>query len=79
MTKTDHTITFREITKETLHDILRLQVTPHQQQFVASNTMSLVEAHFEPDLPWFRGIYAGDTPVGFLILGDNKEDATYTL
>jgi len=51
MTKTDHTITFREITKETLHDILRLQVAPHQQQFVASNTLSLAEAHFEPDLP----------------------------
>lgn len=79
MTQLDRTVTLREITKENLHDILRLQVAPHQEHFVASNAVSLAEAHFEPDLPWFRGIYAGDTPVGFLMLEYNSEDATYTL
>lgn len=79
MTEFERTITLREITKETLRDILNLQVAPHQERFVASNAVSLAQAHFEPDLPWFRGIYAGDTPVGFLMLEYDKADETYNL
>jgi diamine N-acetyltransferase len=79
MTEFDRTVTLRAITKDNVHAILRLKVAPHQEHFVASNAWSLAEAHFEPELPWFRGIYVGETPVGFLMLEDNPEDATYTL
>lgn len=79
MSELDSTITLREITRDNLRDILRLQVAPHQERFVASNAFSLAEAHFEPDLPWFRAIYAGDLPVGFLMLEYDKEDTSYNL
>lgn len=79
MSEFDRTVTLRAITKDNLHDILHLQVAPHQEQFVASNAVSLAEAHFEPDLPWFRAIYAGDVPVGFLMLEYDRADETYNL
>jgi diamine N-acetyltransferase len=79
MSAFEHTITLRTITKDNLHDILRLHVAPHQERFVASNAVSLAEAHFEPDLPWFRAIYADDVPVGFLMLEYDRADETYNL
>jgi diamine N-acetyltransferase len=72
-------VTLCEITKENLSDILRLKVAPHQEQFVASNAVSLAEAHFEPQLPWFRAVYAGETPAGFLMLEYNAEEQFYFL
>ncbi|MDH3892434.1 MAG: GNAT family N-acetyltransferase [candidate division Zixibacteria bacterium] len=64
---TDTKITLREITAETLSPILKLKVAEHQNQFVAPNAVSIAQAHFS-EHAWFRGIYAGDTPVGFVML-----------
>ena len=61
-------VTLREITRETLGPILRLRVAPAQEKFVASNAVSIAQAHFQPETAWFRGIYAGDEPVGFVML-----------
>ncbi len=72
-------VTLREITKENLSDILRLKVAPQQEHFVASNAVSLAQAHFEPETPWFRAIYAGEMPVGFLMLEYDREYETYNL
>ncbi len=72
-------VTLREITKDNLRDVLRLKVAPQQEPFVASNAWSLAEAHFEPELPWFRAIYAGQVPVGFLMLEYDSEDEGYNL
>jgi diamine N-acetyltransferase len=72
-------VTLREIVKENLRSILCLKVAPHQEQFVASNAVSLAQAHFEPKLPWFRAIYAGEVPVGFLMLEYNAEEQFYFL
>jgi diamine N-acetyltransferase len=69
----------RSISKDNLHDVLQLKVAPHQEQFVASNAVSLAEAHFEPELPWFRAIYAGEVPVGFLMLEFNTAEQIYFL
>ena len=33
---------------------------------------SIAEAHFSP-LAWFRAVYAGDTPVGFVMLSDDPD------
>lgn len=79
MSEFDPEVTLREITKENLGSILRLKVAPDQEQFVASNAVSLAEAHFEPELPYFRAIYAGDVPVGFLMLEYNAEEQFYSL
>jgi diamine N-acetyltransferase len=72
-------VTLREITKENWRDIVRLKVAPHQEQFVASNAVSITEAHFNPEVAWFRAIYAGDVPVGFLMLEDNVAQQEYFL
>ncbi|MBF2027135.1 MAG: GNAT family N-acetyltransferase [Oscillatoriales cyanobacterium C42_A2020_001] len=72
-------VTLREITKENLRDILRLKVAPNQEQFVAPNAVSIAEAHFAPETAWFRAIYAGDVPVGFLMLEDDVVQQQYFL
>lgn len=79
MMTNDPIISLREITKETLRDITSLKVDPGQQHFVATNAESIAEAYFSPDVAWFRGIYADDTPVGFLMLEDNAAEETYSL
>jgi diamine N-acetyltransferase len=68
-------IKLKEIAKETVWDILQLTPREEQKQFVASNAESIAEAYFQPNYAWFRGIYAGDCPVGFIMVGmDPKED-----
>jgi diamine N-acetyltransferase len=60
-------VTLRELTAETFWPVLKLEVAPEQEQFVAPNVTSVAEAYFS-ERAWFRGIYAGDTPVGFLMV-----------
>ena len=71
----DSKVTLREITGETLRPILKLSKTLSelQQTHVADNAVSIAQAHFEPHA-WFRGIYADDTPVGFIMLYIGPED-----
>ena len=66
----DAHVTLRQVTKENLRDVLLLEVAPEQQRFVASNAISIAQAHFHPEAAWFRAIYADETPVGFLMLED---------
>ena len=74
----DAVISLREITNDNLDDILRLKVKPEQEKFVASNAVSIAQAHFE-DKAWFRAIYADETPVGFLMLYDDPDTNDYFL
>lgn len=71
-------VTLREITPENFRELLRLQVAPEQAEFVASNAVSIAEAHYEPK-GWIRGVYAGDTPVGFVMLHDDPDEPRYFL
>ncbi len=49
-----------------------LAVTPAQSHFVAGVSKSLQEAAATPDAcPWFRALYADETPVGFVMMSDN--------
>jgi len=52
---------------------LALKVSPEQEKFVASNSVSLAQAHFEKVLPWFRAIYADEDPVGFIMVEFDEE------
>lgn len=74
----DAVVTLRPITKDTLYEVLRLKVAPAQEKFVASNAVSLAQAHFN-SYAWYRAIYADDTPVGFMMLYDNPERPEYFL
>jgi len=60
-------VSLREITADTVRTFCDLQVLPAQHAFVASNAVSIAQAHFEPKA-WFRGIYADHEPVGFVML-----------
>jgi diamine N-acetyltransferase len=71
-------VSLREVTAETVHDILSLEVSEEQKHFVASKAVSIAQAHFEPKA-WFRAIYADETPVGFLMLDDEPEVPKYFL
>jgi diamine N-acetyltransferase len=46
---------------------------------VASNAKSLAQALFQPEHSWFRAIYAGDTPVGFIMTYEDREKPEFFL
>lgn len=71
-------VSLREVTSENLSEILNLKVKPEQEQFVASNAISIAQAHFE-EKAWFRAVYADETPVGFVMLYDDPEKTDYFL
>ena len=61
----------REITAGNRAELEALTVTPLQARFVRDVAGSLVEAAATPEAaPWSRGVYAGDTPVGIVLLSD---------
>ena len=72
-------VELREITKDSLGEILRLKVAPEQEQFVANNAVSIAQAYFQRETAWFRGIYLDDTPVGFVMLEDDPAKQEYFL
>lgn len=71
-------VTLREVTRETVRDVCRLEVAPGQGRFVASAAVSIAEAHFSPEA-WFRAIYRGEEPVGFVMLSVKPEVPEYFL
>ena len=75
-------VTLREITSENLHAILDLSVADHQlEAYPRSNAYSITEAHFpsDDDPVWLRAIYAGETPVGFMMTSEAPDQGTYFL
>lgn len=71
-------MTLREVTAETVRAICALEVAPEQRGFVAPNAVSISQAYFEPKA-WFRAVYAGETPVGFVMLHDDSEAGEHFL
>jgi len=71
-------VNLREVTGDTVRAICNLQVGPGQDRFVAPNAVSIAQAHFEPKA-WFRAIYAGEEPVGFIMLYEDREKPQYFL
>jgi len=74
----DASVTLREITKENLRAVLMLDVSEAQREFVAPNSVSIAQAHFE-EKAWFRAIYADEAPVGFIMLYDDPDEPSYFL
>ena len=65
-------ITLRKVDARNIWQIVALEVREEQKSFVATNTESILEAYCAVTnggvaLPF--GIYDGDTPVGFLMIG----------
>jgi diamine N-acetyltransferase len=63
------TVTLREITPDNEASVRALALAPGQEVFASSVSESLGDASSSPDAnPWYRAIFAGDQPVGFVML-----------
>ena len=65
-------VTLEKVTAKNVWKLLKLRVAPAQEDFVATNTQSIVEAYTTVAaggvaLPF--GVYADGEPVGFVMLG----------
>jgi diamine N-acetyltransferase len=64
-------ISLREITDANRREVELLAVTSDQENYVAGVAESLSEAAATPDAcPWYRAVYAGEVPVGFVMISD---------
>jgi diamine N-acetyltransferase len=62
----------REITDDNRDAVRALRIRRDQKQFVASVSKSLKQAAATPGAnPWYRAVYIGDEPVGFVMLAWN--------
>ena len=75
---TESRIELRELDKSNYRDILKLKVADNQIGFVASNAISLAQALFHSQA-WYRGIYYGDTAIGFVMLELDMDKPEYYL
>jgi diamine N-acetyltransferase len=71
MVADEASVLLREISAETVRQITSLSVNPDQQRFVATNAVSLAEALFNEEA-WYRAIYFGESPAGFIMLYDES-------
>ena len=72
------TVSFVEITRPMLSEVLRLAVTTYQQRFVASNAISLAQASFQPNVVP-RAIAAdGGALIGF-VMWEPQDDALHVV
>jgi len=70
---TEGGIEMRPVTEHNMDALMKLSVAPEQAGFVSANARSLAQAAYRPPgRP--LGIYAGDLPVGFLLLWDTRRD-----
>jgi diamine N-acetyltransferase len=62
-------LTLREITDDNRADVLALRVAPEQARFVGTVAGALEDAERYPEAKaWYRAIYQGEMPVGFVML-----------
>lgn len=74
-------LSIRPVTKNNWRELGKLKVRDDQTHFVAANIWSIAESQFGYDHPeeghWDMvpyGIYDGDIPVGFLMIGYNSSN-----
>ena len=66
-----------KVTGKNVWELLKLQVSEDQKTFVADNDISIIEAYTTISGNGYAfpfGIYEGDTPVGFLMIGYDTDD-----
>jgi diamine N-acetyltransferase len=68
-------ITIQEITADNFVEAIHLKVKKEQENFVASNAVSIAQSKFHTFLKCF-GIYDGNIMVGFSAFGKNPDDGT---
>jgi histidinol dehydrogenase len=63
----------RDVAKDDVRPLTKLDVSPEQQRFVASNAISIAQAAYEP-LGRPMGMYAKGEPVGLVLIYDARRD-----
>ncbi|MDD1782888.1 GNAT family N-acetyltransferase [Enterovibrio sp. ZSDZ35] len=71
-------IELRHINSDNFYEICQLEVAPNQLNHVDSNAISLAEANFM-NFPWFRGIYFGNNPIGFILVNADTVSGKFEL
>lgn len=71
-------VTLKEVTRDNFWAICNLKVASNQEEYVAANVVSIAEAYFSKTA-WLRGIYVGETPIGFLMLSKDTAKQKYVL
>ena len=66
-------IILKEITKENLESIIDLDVSEHQKNQVATNSVSIAQGHYS-NSAWFRGIFLDNKAIGFVMLDLLQEE-----
>lgn len=72
-----HMLRLEKITGKNVFDILNLHVSEDQKNFVAENSLSLAEAYIAVTNNGYAfpfGIYDDEVPIGFLMIGFDKDD-----
>lgn len=70
-------IHLEKVTRKNVWRLLELKVTEEQENYVATNTQSIVEAYLTLEkggVAFPFGIYEEDLPVGFLMIGYGADD-----
>jgi len=71
-------ISLRSIDEANREAVEALDVSPEQRRFVSNAADSIREAAREPDgRAQYWGIYAGETPVGFVMISDEVDGPEY--
>ena len=72
MTDKTAQVSLRELVESNREAVLALRVAADQERFVGSVRGALADAAEYPQAnPWYRAVYAGEEPVGFVMLSWN--------
>jgi diamine N-acetyltransferase len=74
---TPTSVRLEQVTPEYVLAVCDLRVGAGQESFVTPNAVSLAQAYVH-EVAWCRAVYAGDDPVGFVMLYDS-DDPGYML
>lgn len=76
--KGNRMVELRKITRKNFWDVVELKVGENQKDYVTSNAVSIAQARVQPEcIP--LAIYAGDTPVGFVMWCVDEDDGEWWL
>jgi len=64
-------VSLRAVDEANHEAVAALRVSPAQQRFVDSAANTLMEAAAHTPPPWLRAIYAGEEPVGLVMLAEH--------
>jgi diamine N-acetyltransferase len=68
-------VSLRELTDVNREAVLALHVTPEQERFVGGSVQNALAdaAEYPQAKPWYRAVYAGEEPIGFVMISWNCE------